>query len=175
MEPKNNCLLPLFCTQADNFDTEAHLAATDIIQEYPLFKTTCHRSATEPPKTADMSGISAVLSDPPDKVVHLNTTERSNQPPKKNPEWRSKHERLKGQPSSTMPRLVLAKKKLTWQLMMEGYSTYLTLEEQRRTLRQAFRMWSEVTPLIFMEVSPKSQLRADITLGFGTGTTDKIV
>ncbi|XP_072005510.1 matrix metalloproteinase-21-like [Engystomops pustulosus] len=80
---------------------------------------------------------------------------------------RSNHGRLIS--SSDVPGLVLAKKTMTWLLMMEGYSRHLTLEEQRRTLGQAFRIWSEVTPLIFREVSPKSGLRADITLGFGTG------
>ncbi|KAM4036894.1 matrix metalloproteinase-21-like [Anomaloglossus baeobatrachus] len=76
---------------------------------------------------------------------------------------------LKGRSSSIVPALVPVKKKLSWRLMMEGYSAHLTLEEQRRTIGQAFRRWSEVTPLTFREVTPKSELSADITLGFGTG------
>ncbi|KAM3924675.1 matrix metalloproteinase-21-like [Leptodactylus fuscus] len=95
-------------------------------------------------------------------------TERSHQP-QEGPTWRNNRPRLKGRLSSIVPGLVLVKKRLKWKLMVEGYSSQLTLEEQRRTLRLAFRMWSEVTPLIFREVTPKSTLRTDIMLGFGTG------
>uniref|UniRef100_A0A8D0GUS9 Matrix metallopeptidase 21 n=1 Tax=Sphenodon punctatus TaxID=8508 RepID=A0A8D0GUS9_SPHPU len=63
--------------------------------------------------------------------------------------------------------LVFAKERLKWILMHEGYSSHLFPEEQRATLRLAFRLWSEVTPLEFEEVARVSE--ADIKLGFGTG------
>ncbi|XP_075715660.1 matrix metalloproteinase-21-like [Rhinoderma darwinii] len=158
--------------QAATSNVEAHLADTNAVRDYPLLKTTCHGSFKESQKTVNtlnLEGISAAFSDIFGKVVQPNTTERSTDPQKKKPIWRSKHDRVKGKLPSLVPGLVLVKKKLNWQLMMEGYSAHLTLEEQRGTLREAFRMWSEVTPLLFMEVSPKSELSADITLGFGTG------
>ncbi|XP_029442067.1 matrix metalloproteinase-21-like [Rhinatrema bivittatum] len=65
--------------------------------------------------------------------------------------------------------MALAKKRLKWILMQEGYSSHLTKEEQRVTLRLAFRLWSEVAPIDFEEGSRDSLLDADIKLGFGTG------
>ncbi|XP_069819540.1 matrix metalloproteinase-21-like [Dendropsophus ebraccatus] len=147
-------------------------AVTTTMQEYPLVKTACHRSVTEPRKTANLlhtGGFSAAFSDISNKVLHPNTTQRSIPPQAVDPRWRSKDGRLRGRPSPGIPGLVLVKKKLNWLLMMEGYSAHLTIEEQRRALRQAFYTWSGVTPLIFREVSPKSPLSADITLGFGSG------
>ncbi|XP_043836164.1 matrix metalloproteinase-21 [Dromiciops gliroides] len=58
---------------------------------------------------------------------------------------------------------------LRWRLVGEGYSSQLSIEEQRFIFSLAFRMWSEVTPLKFKEdrLSPAS--RIDIKLGFGRG------
>ncbi|XP_056425155.1 matrix metalloproteinase-21-like isoform X2 [Hyla sarda] len=142
------------------------------MQEYPQLKTTCPNSAMKSWKTANTlhsEGILSALIELSGILVHPNTTGMSTLQQKTSPMWRSKHENLRGLPSSVIPGLVLVKRKLNWMLMGEGYSAHLTIEEQRRTLRQAFRMWSEVTPLIFREVSPTSPLSADITLGFGTG------
>lgn len=60
---------------------------------------------------------------------------------------------------------------LTWRLIGEGYSSQLSVDEQRYVFRLAFRMWSEVSPLQFVEDlhSPLDQI--DIRLGFGTGFT----
>ncbi|XP_056425157.1 matrix metalloproteinase-21-like isoform X3 [Hyla sarda] len=148
------------------------VAVTDKMQEYPQLKTTCPNSAMKSWKTANTlhsEGILSALIELSGILVHPNTTGMSTLQQKTSPMWRSKHENLRGLPSSVIPGLVLVKRKLNWMLMGEGYSAHLTIEEQRRTLRQAFRMWSEVTPLIFREVSPTSPLSADITLGFGTG------
>ncbi|XP_053306918.1 matrix metalloproteinase-21 [Spea bombifrons] len=62
-----------------------------------------------------------------------------------------------------------SKKLLKWRLIGEGYSSQLSINEQRYVFRLAFRMWSEVMPLDFEEdnTSPFSQI--DIRLGFGTG------
>lgn len=61
----------------------------------------------------------------------------------------------------------ISKRTLKWRLMGEGYSMQLTIEQQRRILRTAFRMWSEVIPLQFEEDLIGDDI--DIRIGFGTG------
>lgn len=61
-----------------------------------------------------------------------------------------------------------AKRTLSWRLVGEGYSRQLPADQQRRVLRLAFRMWSEVTPLTFRE-DPGPGAAVDIKLGFGRG------
>lgn len=65
--------------------------------------------------------------------------------------------------------MAFSKTVLKWRLIGEGYSSQLTVEEQRYIFRLAFRMWSEVSPLEFVEDvwSPLEDI--DIKLGFGTG------
>ncbi|XP_075712200.1 matrix metalloproteinase-21-like [Rhinoderma darwinii] len=60
-----------------------------------------------------------------------------------------------------------SKRTLKWRLMGEGYSEQLTVEQQRRILNTAFRMWSEVIPLQFEEDLTGEDI--DIRVGFGTG------
>ncbi|KAK3559787.1 hypothetical protein QTP86_020716 [Hemibagrus guttatus] len=62
-----------------------------------------------------------------------------------------------------------SKNVLTWRLIGEGYSSQLSVEEQRHIFRLAFRMWSEVSPLQFVEDLHSSPDEIDIRLGFGTG------
>ncbi|KAM4636956.1 matrix metalloproteinase-21 [Discoglossus pictus] len=64
---------------------------------------------------------------------------------------------------------VFNKKLLKWRMIGEGYSSQLSINEQRYVFRLAFRMWSEVMPLDFEEdnTSPLSQI--DIKIGFGRG------
>lgn len=62
-----------------------------------------------------------------------------------------------------------AKKTLTWRLVGEGYSSQLSVEEQRYIFRLAFRMWSEVIPLNFLEDLTAPGAAIDIKLGFGRG------
>ncbi|KAG8435488.1 hypothetical protein GDO86_013427 [Hymenochirus boettgeri] len=78
----------------------------------------------------------------------------------------------KSEEQNTNPRptgKVFTKKLLKWRMMGEGYSSQLSVSEQRYIFRLAFRMWSEVMPLDFEEdnASPLSQI--DIKLGFGRG------
>uniref|UniRef100_A0A4W3INP1 Matrix metalloproteinase-21-like n=1 Tax=Callorhinchus milii TaxID=7868 RepID=A0A4W3INP1_CALMI len=58
--------------------------------------------------------------------------------------------------------------RLKWRILAEGYSSQLSVEDQRLILRLAFRMWSEVTPLTFQEDLLASGSHIDIKLGFGT-------
>nr|XP_020829319.1 matrix metalloproteinase-21 [Phascolarctos cinereus] len=58
---------------------------------------------------------------------------------------------------------------LRWRLVGEGYSSQLSIEEQRFIFRLAFRMWSEVTPLTFKEDRLSPAALIDIRLGFGRG------
>ncbi|KAJ8365530.1 hypothetical protein SKAU_G00143610 [Synaphobranchus kaupii] len=65
--------------------------------------------------------------------------------------------------------MAFSKKVLKWRLIGEGYSSQLSIDDQRYIFRLAFRMWSEVSPLEFEE-DPRSPLdEIDIRLGFGTG------
>lgn len=59
---------------------------------------------------------------------------------------------------------------VTWRLVDTGYSTQMTINKQRTALGLAFRMWSEVIPVVFIEdkISPIDEV--DINLAFGKGT-----
>uniref|UniRef100_A0A7N6BVU7 Peptidase metallopeptidase domain-containing protein n=1 Tax=Anabas testudineus TaxID=64144 RepID=A0A7N6BVU7_ANATE len=65
--------------------------------------------------------------------------------------------------------MAFSKKVLRWRLIGEGYSSQLSIEEQRYILKLAFRMWSEVSPLEFVEDTRSPLEDVDIRLGFGTG------
>ncbi|XP_029934201.1 matrix metallopeptidase-21 [Myripristis murdjan] len=65
--------------------------------------------------------------------------------------------------------MAFSKKVLRWRLIGEGYSSQLTIEDQRYIFRLAFRMWSEVSPLEFVEDTRSPLEDIDIRLGFGTG------
>ncbi|XP_058476122.1 matrix metallopeptidase-21 [Solea solea] len=65
--------------------------------------------------------------------------------------------------------MAFSKKVLRWRLIGEGYSSQLSVDEQRYIFRLAFRMWSEVSPLEFVEDTRSPLEDVDIRLGFGTG------
>uniref|UniRef100_UPI00398F33F3 matrix metalloproteinase-21-like n=1 Tax=Pristiophorus japonicus TaxID=55135 RepID=UPI00398F33F3 len=64
--------------------------------------------------------------------------------------------------------LAFTKTKLKWRILDEGYSSQMTIDDQKMILKLAFRMWSEVTPLIFEEDLTSTASEIDIKLGFGT-------
>ncbi|KAM7073446.1 matrix metalloproteinase-21 [Molossus nigricans] len=88
---------------------------------------------------------------------------RSLQTPLPGPDWQPG-----GSPQGGGTR-AFAKRTLTWRLVREGYSSQLSLEEQRYIFRLAFRMWSEVIPLNFLEDLSGPGATIDIKLGFGRG------
>ncbi|XP_027145262.1 matrix metallopeptidase-21 isoform X1 [Larimichthys crocea] len=65
--------------------------------------------------------------------------------------------------------MAFSKRVLKWRLIGEGYSSQLSIEDQRYIFRLAFRMWSEVSPLEFVEDTRSPLEDIDIRLGFGTG------
>ncbi|XP_068162289.1 matrix metallopeptidase-21 [Antennarius striatus] len=65
--------------------------------------------------------------------------------------------------------VAFSKRLLRWRLIGEGYSSQLSIEDQRYVFRLAFRMWSEVSPLEFLEDTRSPLEEVDIRLGFGTG------
>ncbi|XP_073345691.1 matrix metallopeptidase-21 [Pagrus major] len=65
--------------------------------------------------------------------------------------------------------MAFSKRVLKWRLIGEGYSSQLSVEDQRYIFRLAFRMWSEVSPLEFVEDTRSPLEEVDIRLGFGTG------
>ncbi|XP_041672531.1 matrix metallopeptidase-21 [Cheilinus undulatus] len=65
--------------------------------------------------------------------------------------------------------MAFCKRVLKWRLIGEGYSSQLSIEDQRYIFRLAFRMWSEVSPLEFIEDTRSPLEDVDIRLGFGTG------
>ncbi|CAJ1080245.1 matrix metallopeptidase-21 [Xyrichtys novacula] len=65
--------------------------------------------------------------------------------------------------------MAFSKRVLKWRLIGEGYSSQLSIEDQRYIFRLAFRMWSEVSPLEFVEDTRSPLEDVDIRLGFGTG------
>lgn len=70
--------------------------------------------------------------------------------------------------------MAFSKRLLKWRLMGEGYSSQLSIEDQRYIFRLAFRMWSEVSPLGFAEDTHSPLEDVDIRLGFGTGRSGRI-
>lgn len=67
--------------------------------------------------------------------------------------------------------MAFSKTVLKWRLIGEGYSSQLSIEDQRHIFRLAFRMWSEVSFLEFMEDTGSPLEYIDIKLGFGTGNS----
>ncbi len=65
--------------------------------------------------------------------------------------------------------MAFSKSLLKWRLIGEGYSSQLSIDEQKYIFRLAFRMWSEVSPLEFVEDTRSPLEDIDIRLGFGTG------
>ncbi|XP_051529564.1 matrix metallopeptidase-21 [Myxocyprinus asiaticus] len=65
--------------------------------------------------------------------------------------------------------MAFSKALLKWRLIGEGYSSQLSIDEQKYIFRLAFRMWSEVSPLEFVEDLHSPLEEIDIRLGFGTG------
>ncbi|KAL2078563.1 hypothetical protein ACEWY4_026248 [Coilia grayii] len=65
--------------------------------------------------------------------------------------------------------MAFSKTVLRWRLIGEGYSSQLSIDDQRYIFRLAFRMWSEVSPLKFVEDFRSPLENIDIRLGFGTG------
>ncbi|XP_068100977.1 matrix metalloproteinase-21-like [Hyperolius riggenbachi] len=61
-----------------------------------------------------------------------------------------------------------SKPTIKWRLLGEGYSIWLSINQQRSILSRAFRMWSEVVPLNFEEDTDSPAHLIDIKLGFGT-------
>ncbi|XP_052369962.1 uncharacterized protein LOC118372627 [Oncorhynchus keta] len=47
--------------------------------------------------------------------------------------------------------MAFSKMVLKWRLIGEGYSSQLTIQDQRHIISLAFRMWSEISPLEFIE------------------------
>ncbi|XP_063811217.1 matrix metalloproteinase-21-like [Pseudophryne corroboree] len=61
-----------------------------------------------------------------------------------------------------------SKATVKWRLLGEGYSVWLTTDQQRSILTRAFRIWSEVVPLNFEEDLHSPAHLIDVKLGFGT-------
>ncbi|XP_056407475.1 matrix metalloproteinase-21-like [Hyla sarda] len=65
-------------------------------------------------------------------------------------------------------KVAFSKATIKWRLLGEGYSVWLTIDQQRSILMRAFRIWSEVVPLNFEEDLTSPAHLIDIKLGFGT-------
>ncbi|ESO91057.1 hypothetical protein LOTGIDRAFT_122269 [Lottia gigantea] len=66
--------------------------------------------------------------------------------------------------------LIWKKNEIRWRLLSTGYSTHIPVEDQRATIDLAFRMWSEVTPLKFVEDLTGDIRHVDIEVEFGRGS-----
>ena len=61
------------------------------------------------------------------------------------------------------------KQVVKWRLLDTGYSTRIPADDQRATIDLAFRMWSEVIPLKFVEETDGDVQSVDIEVAFGKG------
>ncbi|XP_048843840.1 matrix metallopeptidase-21 isoform X1 [Brienomyrus brachyistius] len=71
--------------------------------------------------------------------------------------------------AGNLRQIAFSKQLLKWRLFGEGYSSQLSIDDQRYIFKLAFRMWSEVSPLEFIEDTLSPLAEIDIRLGFGTG------
>lgn len=78
-----------------------------------------------------------------------------------------KNNSLKGEPVWDGQKFT--KDYIRWRMLRDGFSTRIPVEEQRASLRLAFRMWSEVIPIIFEEDLTGDINRVDIEIAFGRG------
>ncbi|KAG2463313.1 MMP21 protein, partial [Polypterus senegalus] len=83
--------------------------------------------------------------------------------------FRGRKKRSEGDTPSMPGQMAFSKTVLKWRLIGEGYSSQLSIDDQRYVFRLAFRMWSEVSPLLFEEDNTSPLSMIDIRLGFGTG------
>ncbi|XP_028651115.1 matrix metalloproteinase-21-like [Erpetoichthys calabaricus] len=83
--------------------------------------------------------------------------------------FRGRKKRSEGDTPSISGQMAFSKTVLKWRLIGEGYSSQLSIDDQRYVFRLAFRMWSEVSPLLFEEDNTSPLSMIDIRLGFGTG------
>ena len=60
--------------------------------------------------------------------------------------------------------------KITWRLLESGLSSKISINDQRHTMALAFRVWSEVIPLVFSERLTGHVDNVDIEIGFGKCT-----
>ncbi|KAL8587048.1 hypothetical protein ACOMHN_023438 [Nucella lapillus] len=72
-------------------------------------------------------------------------------------------------PSDDDTGMMFNKKVIRWRLLATGYSTRMLVEDLRATLQVAFRMWSEVIPVNFVEDSDSHINAVDIEVAFGKG------
>ncbi|XP_077050846.1 matrix metallopeptidase-21 [Siphateles boraxobius] len=114
----------------------------------------------------------------PNRTTTLNNTEAdtrtssNTQPPvrkKRHLEALLKSSRWRRDASEGSGHMAFSKSLLKWRLIGEGYSSQLSIDEQKYIFRLAFRMWSEVSPLQFVEDVHSPLEDIDIRLGFGTG------
>lgn len=61
------------------------------------------------------------------------------------------------------------KQVVKWRLLETGFSTRIPVEDQKATIDLAFRMWSEVIPLKFVEETDGDVISVDIEVAFGKG------
>uniref|UniRef100_A0A8B9HCX0 Matrix metallopeptidase 21 n=1 Tax=Astyanax mexicanus TaxID=7994 RepID=A0A8B9HCX0_ASTMX len=110
--------------------------------------------------------------------VTLNHTETSNNETQAHPKpaLRRKrhlvelvHKRRQKREVGEWGHMAFSKSILRWRLIGEGYSSQLSIDDQRYIFTLAFRMWSEVSPLEFVEDLHSPLEEIDIRLGFGTG------
>ena len=70
---------------------------------------------------------------------------------------------------ASAPSGVFSKDVIRWRLLTTGYSTRIPVDDQKATLNLAFRMWSEVIPLRFVEDTTSDINEVDIEVAFGRG------
>ncbi|XP_072262877.1 matrix metalloproteinase-21-like [Pyxicephalus adspersus] len=109
----------------------------------------------------------------PTKIPSPIITSRTNSPPQPedNLDLRlSQHVRKKRSHllKAAKKKGAFSKPTIKWRLLGEGYSVWLTIDQQRSILMRAFRIWSEVVPLDFEEDLTSPAHLIDIKLGFGT-------
>ncbi|KAF5888917.1 matrix metalloproteinase-21, partial [Clarias magur] len=133
---------------------ETTTAAENLNESYEVFNTTAtpQRNDTDVDIVQNSTSVQAETG----KQRHLQTLMR-------------KSRRRKRSTSALWGHAAFSKSVLTWRLIGEGYSSQLSVDEQRYIFRLAFRMWSEVSPLQFVEDVHSPLDEVDIRLGFGTG------
>ncbi|CAH2276289.1 matrix metallo ase-21-like isoform X1 [Pelobates cultripes] len=166
-------LNPLFSESLKKFQEANGLNATGILDsatKIAMNKPRCGVPDHKTPSKRGKNGTLSLIAEEKDSQHNNSQMERTQRQKRSLLSKIVEHHRRKRDSQGTLGNsnsLSFSKNTLKWRLMGEGYSMQLTIEQQRQILKKAFRMWSEVIPLQFVEDLNGDDV--DIRVGFGTG------
>ncbi|XP_045074852.1 matrix metallopeptidase-21-like [Coregonus clupeaformis] len=156
-------------------DKETEMDATDDAHDSTNLQALLPLLLTDPPEPSPTTATDRPIRPPttatdrPHQSPSTTATDRPHQHQSRLVSLLSKRRQKRHVRRHAWGNMAFSKMVLKWRLIGEGYSSQLTIQDQRHIIRLAFRMWSEVSPLEFVEDTLSPLEDVDIRLGFGTG------